>query len=215
MPRTASKRPPKRLRGRAFEPLKRPTQARARATFDALVTAAARLLASRGYEATTTNHIAEAAGVSIGSLYEYFPGKDAIVAEVAARMIDRVVRKLEVAIPEVLAAPPHARTRLWIDRVHATLRDERRLVAVFVEEVPYTRHLPVVRAITPRLLELSRAMRLATGVELADETASLYLMIHLVSSTLLTLIVDPPADVSEEALLAALAGRVQAWIVGR
>jgi AcrR family transcriptional regulator len=69
------------------EPRRIPQQRRARVTVDAIVQAAAHLLAARGWDASTTNHIAERAGVSIGSLYKYFPNKPSIVAEVARRRI--------------------------------------------------------------------------------------------------------------------------------
>jgi AcrR family transcriptional regulator len=57
-------------------PRKTPRQARARATVDAIVLAAAPILRSDGPEALNTNRIAEVAGVSIGSLYQYFPNKE-------------------------------------------------------------------------------------------------------------------------------------------
>jgi AcrR family transcriptional regulator len=79
-------------------PRRIPKQGRARATVDAIIEAAAHLLISRGYEAATTNHIAERAGVSIGSLYEYFPDKAAIVAEVARRRISMEVAAIETAL---------------------------------------------------------------------------------------------------------------------
>jgi len=84
-----------------LKPRKRPVQRRSRETVDAIVEAAARVLAERGYAHATTNRIAETAGVSIGSLYEYFPNKDAILVAVAerhlAQMLDGVERALAVA----------------------------------------------------------------------------------------------------------------------
>src|SRR5512138_3526613 len=65
---------PDRLKAR-----KRPCQERSRSTVDVLLRAAAQVFSARGYAATTTNHIAARAGVSIGSLYEYFPSKDALL----------------------------------------------------------------------------------------------------------------------------------------
>ena len=70
---------PSTRRADALRPRKQPLQARSRDTVDVILKAAARLLAAKGYAATTTNHIAEHAGVSIGSLYEYFPNKDALL----------------------------------------------------------------------------------------------------------------------------------------
>ncbi|AVX05246.1 hypothetical protein MXMO3_02735 [Maritalea myrionectae] len=62
-------------------PRKTPRQARARATYDAILQASTRILQRDGLEKLNTNHIAEVAGVSIGTLYQYFPGKDAILIE--------------------------------------------------------------------------------------------------------------------------------------
>jgi AcrR family transcriptional regulator len=64
---------------------KRPRQARARATVDVILGAAAHILESEGFEVATTNRIAERAGVSIGSLYQYFPDKHAVFAELRSR----------------------------------------------------------------------------------------------------------------------------------
>lgn len=61
---------------------KYPTQQRSKATVEAVLEAGARLLVTTGYDKASTNKIAETAGVSIGTLYEYFPGKEAIFAEI-------------------------------------------------------------------------------------------------------------------------------------
>jgi AcrR family transcriptional regulator len=82
-------------------PRKHPTQARARATVDALVEAAARILAADGPDALTTNRIAEVAGVGIGSLYQYFPSKEAIVAALVERQLEADRRALEEALEAV------------------------------------------------------------------------------------------------------------------
>ena len=68
---------------------KRPSQARSQVTVEAILDAAAQVFEARGYAAGTTNRIAQRAGVSIGSLYEYFPNKDAIVVALAERDLER------------------------------------------------------------------------------------------------------------------------------
>ena len=73
---------------------KQPRQRRARVTVDAILEAAARILVESGYASASTNRIAERAGVGIGSLYEYFPGKEAIFAELRRREMARWYAKL-------------------------------------------------------------------------------------------------------------------------
>lgn len=67
------------------EPRKRPTQARSRAAVAAMLEAAARIIETGGRAALTTNHVAERSGFSIGSLYQYFPSKEALLAELLRR----------------------------------------------------------------------------------------------------------------------------------
>ena len=67
------------------KPRKHASQERSRATVDALIEATARILVREGFDSASTNRIAEQAGVSVGSLYQYFPGKEALVAAVIER----------------------------------------------------------------------------------------------------------------------------------
>jgi AcrR family transcriptional regulator len=70
-----------------LRPRKSPAQARSRETVAAILRGAAQVFSRHGYAAGTTNRIAERAGVSIGSLYEYFPNKDALLV---ALMVEHV-----------------------------------------------------------------------------------------------------------------------------
>lgn len=197
-----------------FAPKKRPAQQRSQATYDALVDACTGLLPELGFAGTTTNHIAQRAGVSVASLYEYFPGKDAIVAKVAERLVQRVIARLGEGLPRVLAAPADDSVRLWIDLIYRTVAREKELVAVFQREVPYTNQLEPVQAIGDRLLEFSQGLRTRVGnfvrSDLSD--AHLHLLINLVSSTILQCVLDPPSDISRRALLEELTLRVEEWI---
>jgi AcrR family transcriptional regulator len=73
---------------------KTPRQARSKATIEVLLQAAARILGQRGWAGLTTNAVAEAAGVSIGSLYQYFPNKLALVEAVRLRHFDELLALL-------------------------------------------------------------------------------------------------------------------------
>ena len=71
-------------------PRKRPRQARSKATVDTILAATARVLVKQGFDGLTTNAVAEAAGVSIGSLYQYFPNKEALVAALIERHVEEM-----------------------------------------------------------------------------------------------------------------------------
>ncbi|WP_122586334.1 TetR/AcrR family transcriptional regulator [Pseudomonas viridiflava] len=71
----------------SVKPRKTPAQARSRATVDAIIQATTYILTKVGWDALTTNAIAERAGVNIGSLYQFFPNKEAIIAELQRRHV--------------------------------------------------------------------------------------------------------------------------------
>jgi AcrR family transcriptional regulator len=92
---------------------KQPRQQRSATTFEAIVEAAARILAEDGPRRLTTNRIAERAGVSVGSLYQYFPNRLAIVRALVERELERAERTR----PPALADP----TRPLAERIRAAV----------------------------------------------------------------------------------------------
>lgn len=80
---------------------RRPTQSRSRHTVDAILEATLRIVADEGEEQLNTNRIAERAGVSVGTLYQYFPTRDAIVEEIAKRARATVLERLEELLARV------------------------------------------------------------------------------------------------------------------
>ncbi|WP_280402383.1 TetR/AcrR family transcriptional regulator [Nocardia carnea] len=88
-----------------------PRQARSRFTVDILLEAAAQLFGRDGL-AATTNHIAERAGTSIGTLYQYFPDKQAILHALARRHIVEAAARLGAVLDELRATEPPFETAL-------------------------------------------------------------------------------------------------------
>lgn len=89
-----------------------PRQARAASTVDAILTAALQLLEAGGVEQLTTNHVAERAGVSVGTVYQYFADKQAILSALAERRAAAVrdgIAQMLIAQPDLGTVRPIVR----------------------------------------------------------------------------------------------------------
>jgi len=121
-----------------LRPRKRPSQARSRETVQAILEAAARIFAAHGYAAGTTNRIAEAAGVSVGSLYEYFPNKDALLVALMEAHVSEGQALLEEAAEGVAGRRLRLRpaVRQLVGAMIALHARDRALHRVLFEEAP-------------------------------------------------------------------------------
>ncbi|MDX2011164.1 MAG: TetR/AcrR family transcriptional regulator [Myxococcaceae bacterium] len=84
---------------------KQPTQARSRALVESLLEATARILMREGWDALTTNRVAREAGVSVGSLYQYFPDKEALVSGLVETWADTITERLVALGPRLADVP--------------------------------------------------------------------------------------------------------------
>jgi AcrR family transcriptional regulator len=87
-----------------LSPRKAPRQSRSQATVTAILNATAHILIERGSAAASTNAVAERAGVSVGSLYQYFPNKDALVSALAARHGEKMMAVIQRALTNAMDA---------------------------------------------------------------------------------------------------------------
>jgi AcrR family transcriptional regulator len=113
---------------------KTPSQARSAWTVDLILQAAAQVLEARGEDALTTKTVAERAGVSIGTLYQYFPDRDAILVALADREAQRIGERMRALIdrhPESKEDPGRVMVRALI-RSYAARRGARRQFALVV-----------------------------------------------------------------------------------
>ena len=94
-----------------------PKQARARERVERVLAGTANELAERGYAQTTTNGIAARAGVHVPSVYQYFANKDALVAELWDRHVDRVITLLRAMLADPASAPIEDTARRYVSAV--------------------------------------------------------------------------------------------------
>ena len=170
-----------------LHPRKRPSQARSAVTVDAILEAAVRVLLADGYPRLTTRRVAEVAGVSVGSLCQYFPNRRSLVAEVIRRKVEEGVRCIEEAAARADGPPAEA-----VAAVMAAFAAEKR------------RGLALSVALRGPMAELEGRRALAEGARRAEA----------ILAGLLGRLLSRPLDAAEAARLAlavaALEGAVAA-----
>jgi len=113
-----------------------PKQERSRQTVEAVLEGVQRVLRRHGAEAITTNRVAEAAGVSIGSLYQYFPEKQAIFMALHDRHVDRVGHVIERTMTECTSASLVEFTRELVERLANVHAEDAELHEIVSGAVP-------------------------------------------------------------------------------
>ena len=139
------------------KPRKCASQERSRATVDALIEATARILVTQGFDKASTNRIAEKAGVSIGSLYQYFPSKEALVAAVMDRHNQELMHVVRGALAEIAALPIKQAVRKVVAVAVKAHRVDPNLHRVLAEQIPRTGRLENVEAFNRENYALFRA----------------------------------------------------------
>lgn len=117
-------------------PRKEPRQQRSRALVDTLLEATARILEKRSLEETTTNEIARMAGVSVGSLYQYFPSKEALAAALIERKVELDLQEVAQAAARMEGQPFEAVVRESVRVMLDLHRRDRGLMRALLELVP-------------------------------------------------------------------------------
>jgi AcrR family transcriptional regulator len=140
-----------------FSPLKVPSQRRAWVTYNAMLDATARLLEASGFAALTTNHVAERAGVSIGSLYEYFPDKETLVAELARRTIRELLAEVTGGLHEAVEIGGEPGLRMGIGVLFDAVENRRALVAE-LWQLPYLATLAEFKQLPKVTVEITRRL---------------------------------------------------------
>jgi len=141
----------------ATKPRKQASQERSRATVAALVEATARILVSDGFDKASTNRIAEVAGVSVGSLYQYFPSKEALVLAVAERHNRDILQVVGAVLEEIDSLPVDESVRRLVLAAFEGHRVDPKLHFVLAEQIPRTGALENVEVVNRQAHALFRA----------------------------------------------------------
>ncbi len=113
-----------------------PKQKRAKSLIDDVLEASARLIPTYGYDKATTNKIAELAGVSIGSLYQYFPNKNAIFVSLIEKIENNHCQQLRDALYQARDLPLPERVEPVIAAIVDLVMEKRKLLLILYTHAP-------------------------------------------------------------------------------
>ena len=136
---------------------KQPRQARSREMVERIVAAGRTVLVERGYDAFSTNQVATAAGISPGSLYQYFPDKAAILEIVVDRYWDEVAESVAASLADHLGEVGPQMVRHVADALISALEADRTILGVVAEQLPLARSRARREALEKRVRELVAA----------------------------------------------------------
>lgn len=210
---------------RSLRARKQPRQERARATVEALLEAAAQVFERHGYAAGTTNRIAERAGVSIGSLYQYFPSKDAILLALVERHVDEGVAVLaplaawltgerRAEAPAGAVPPLREGLEALVGAMVALHAERPALHRVLFEEAPRP---PALRRRLDGLADTAAAaiaawLRACPDADPDDPELAARLVIQTVESITHTLVIHPTPSRPPSAWCAATVEMLASWL---
>jgi AcrR family transcriptional regulator len=182
-------------------PRKEAIQARSRATVDALIEATTRILVREGFDRASTNRIAEEAGVSIGSLYQYYPSKEALVAAVIDRHQQELMQVVRKALAEVSALPLEEGVRRLVAVAIDAHRVNPKLHRVLAEQIPRTGRLKNVEAFNRETYALFRSYLESHRVEVraADLDLAAFVCVTSVEALTHTAVLHRPEVLSDKA----------------
>ena len=168
---------------RAIEPRKQPRQARSVATVSAVLEGVAQVLETEGYEKMTTTRVAERAGTSVGTLYQYFPSKEALLVAAMEAKMARVERALSKVFELPASAPLVDHVRVMITALVAEKGRRPRLNAELARQAPRLEKLQLIARTLDRAQGMVRALLEAHKDEttVADADLAAWLVVHAVN----------------------------------
>jgi AcrR family transcriptional regulator len=181
-------------------PRKQASQSRSRATVDALIEATARILVREGFDRASTNRIAREAGVSVGSLYQYYPCKEALVAAVIERHSQDLMRVVRGALSEVSSQPIEQGVRKLIAAAIQAHRVDPKLHRVLAEQIPRVGALEDVEVFNRQNYRLFRAYLEDHGEELRaiDLDLAVFVCVTSIEALTHTAVLHRPDVLSDE-----------------
>jgi AcrR family transcriptional regulator len=179
-----------------LSPRKTPRQQRSRQMVTRIVDAAGRVLAERGYEGASTHRIAAEAGISGGSLYQYFANKDAVVAAVLEQFSTRLTARLEIALSESMTMGWREAGRVLLVAQFEVFEENIGPLRTIIERAAHLGGTHQLDAMHRRMSGLTRMYLVAHRDQFRpdlDIEASVWIMVEVSAQLAIRYVVHPPS----------------------
>lgn len=151
------------------------------------------VLIERGYDDTTTNHIADAAGISPGSLYQYFANKESIIAAVIDRYTDQIASLVTAHLSEHIGEPENAqRISTTLTVLLDAMDDEPALLRALIEHTPRLGLGNKITAFEDRVGELAAVHLRLRSLPVRDAPTTIWLLVRTVEHLTTRYLLDRP-----------------------
>lgn len=190
----------------ALRPRKSPVQARSALTVDALHAATIQVLIREGLARCTTTRIAERAGTSVGSLYQYYPNRDALLRAVLERHLEDVAAAVEQACRECRGKPVGAMASALVTTFLAAKLGDRRQARALYAVSEERGGAAIAASMRDRIIAAVAAM-LTTAPDAAFDDPA------VVGSVALGALVGPVQALLKEPHQAGLGERLQSELI--
>lgn len=176
--------------------------------------ATGQVFGKQGFRKTTTAQVAERAGVSVGSLYQYFPDKKALIASFFEKRLEEDVELMKRVAARAQGASPRDVLRFVTEEMVELYRRDRELYVSVVEILPIMEQTREVREGLERAVSLT-AMHLRASPELhgeRDPDLLARIIVHALRSSLFRIVENDPAKLDDPHLKAILVGGVEGFL---
>ncbi len=194
---------------------KQPSQSRSRATVETILDGCIRVLDQEGVQAATTSRIAEASGVSVGSLYQYFENRDAILNALQDREFSRTTEIIHTHFVREKFETPRDLARTVVESLFKLYRASPGLHRVLALEGLRVTPTERVQAFDHRIVETLRFFFENTSfpIRRKHKHAAAFVLYQSVRATMLAKILEEPPGLSDEILTEELTDLVVSYLI--
>jgi len=183
---------------RRTETRKVPQQRRSREMVERILAAGRTVVLRDGYDAASTNRIAAEADISPGSLYQYFPNKEAVLSAIVGRYSDEVAARITAALADRFDETGPEIVRATIEALLDALEDNTELLRIVADELPRSENRDRAEALEEGVTRLLSAYLAARPPELRiglAPTTAAWIVVRAIEHMTVRYVLDrPPID---------------------